>query len=34
VLEMGEFGLSGPADQLAADPRVIETYLGAGRSDL
>jgi len=33
VLETGEFGLSGPADQLAADPRVIETYLGAGRKD-
>lgn len=30
VLETGEFGLSGPADRLAADPRVIETYLGAG----
>jgi branched-chain amino acid transport system ATP-binding protein len=30
VLETGEFGLSGPADQLASDPRVIETYLGAG----
>jgi branched-chain amino acid transport system ATP-binding protein len=30
VLETGEFGLSGPAGQLAADPRVIETYLGAG----
>ena len=30
VLETGEFGLSGPADQLATDPRVIETYLGAG----
>ncbi len=29
VLETGELGLSGPADQLAADPRVIETYLGA-----
>lgn len=29
VLETGEFGLSGPADRLAADPRVIETYLGA-----
>ncbi len=29
VLEMGEFGLSGPAEELAADPRVIETYLGA-----
>ncbi|MFT7775500.1 ABC transporter ATP-binding protein [Roseateles sp.] len=33
VLETGEFGLSGPADQLAADPRVIDTYLGAGRKD-
>jgi len=33
VLETGEFGLSGPADQLATDPRVIETYLGAGRKD-
>lgn len=33
VLETGEFGLSGPADQLAADPRVIETYLGAGRKE-
>uniref|UniRef100_A0A7S1DUB0 ABC transporter domain-containing protein n=1 Tax=Hemiselmis andersenii TaxID=464988 RepID=A0A7S1DUB0_HEMAN len=33
VLETGELGLSGPADQLAADPRVIETYLGAGRKD-
>ncbi|WP_457389459.1 ABC transporter ATP-binding protein [Roseateles sp. P5_E1] len=33
VLETGEFGLSGAADQLAADPRVIETYLGAGRKD-
>jgi branched-chain amino acid transport system ATP-binding protein len=32
VLETGEFGLSGPADQLAADPRVIETYLGAGHA--
>ena len=31
VLETGEFGLSGPADQLAADPRVIETYLGVGQ---
>ncbi len=30
VLETGEFGLSGPAAALAADPRVIETYLGAG----
>ena len=33
VLETGEFGLSGPAFELSADPRVIETYLGAGRKD-
>ena len=31
VLETGAFALDGPADQLAADPRVIETYLGAQR---
>lgn len=29
VLETGDMVLSGPAAQLAADPRVIETYLGA-----
>jgi branched-chain amino acid transport system ATP-binding protein len=29
VLEMGEIALEGPADRLARDPRVIETYLGA-----
>ncbi len=28
VLETGIIGLEGPASQLAADPRVIETYLG------
>ena len=28
VLEMGELGLHGPADALANDPRVIDTYLG------
>jgi len=28
VLETGAIALSGPAAQLAADPRVIETYLG------
>ncbi len=33
VLETGAFALSGPADELAADPRVIETYLGAGRKE-
>lgn len=31
VLETGEIGLEGPASELARDPRVIETYLGAGR---
>jgi branched-chain amino acid transport system ATP-binding protein len=29
VLEMGEIALEGPARELARDPRVIETYLGA-----
>ena len=32
VLETGAFALQGPAEQLAGDPRVIETYLGAQRS--
>ena len=32
VLETGAFALDGPADALAHDPRVIETYLGAKRS--
>ena len=31
VLEMGELGLHGPARDLARDPRVIDTYLGAAR---
>ena len=31
VLEMGEIVLHGPADQLAQDPRVIDTYLGASK---
>jgi branched-chain amino acid transport system ATP-binding protein len=29
VLEMGEIALEGPARELARDPRVVETYLGA-----
>jgi branched-chain amino acid transport system ATP-binding protein len=29
VLEMGEVSLQGPASELAQDPRVIDTYLGA-----
>jgi branched-chain amino acid transport system ATP-binding protein len=28
VLEMGEIALQGPARELAADPRLIDTYLG------
>jgi branched-chain amino acid transport system ATP-binding protein len=31
VLETGAFALDGPASELAHDPRVIETYLGAAR---
>ena len=31
VLEMGEIVLQGPAAQLADDPRVIDTYLGAAK---
>jgi len=31
VLETGAISLSGPAAQLAADPRVIDTYLGKAR---
>jgi branched-chain amino acid transport system ATP-binding protein len=31
VLETGAFSVQGPADQLAVDPRVIETYLGSAR---
>jgi len=29
VLETGDIALHGPARQLAGDPRVIDTYLGA-----
>jgi branched-chain amino acid transport system ATP-binding protein len=32
VLEMGAIALSGPAAQLAQDPRVVETYLGRARA--
>jgi len=32
VLEMGEIALQGPATELARDPRVIDTYLGAARA--
>lgn len=31
VLETGSIALEGPAAQLASDPRVIETYLGAAK---
>ena len=30
VLETGEISLAGPSAELAADPRVIESYLGLG----
>jgi branched-chain amino acid transport system ATP-binding protein len=33
VLEMGNFSLQGQAKELANDPRVIETYLGFGKSN-
>ncbi|MEK8050244.1 ABC transporter ATP-binding protein [Ideonella sp. DXS22W] len=33
VLETGAFALEGPAAQLADDPRVVETYLGAKKHD-
>ena len=33
VLEMGEIALEGPAADLAKDPRVIETYLGAQKKN-
>ena len=32
VLETGAIALSGPAGELAADPRVIETYLGKAKA--
>jgi branched-chain amino acid transport system ATP-binding protein len=32
VLETGAIALEGPAEQLAGDPRVIDTYLGAQRA--
>lgn len=32
VLEMGNFSLHGSADDLSTDQRVIETYLGFGKS--
>ena len=30
VMELGEITVDGPAAQLAADPRIIESYLGLG----
>jgi branched-chain amino acid transport system ATP-binding protein len=32
VMELGEITASGPAPELAADPRIIESYLGLGGS--
>jgi branched-chain amino acid transport system ATP-binding protein len=31
VLETGDIALQGPAQQLANDPKVIDTYLGLTR---
>ncbi|HKM16585.1 MAG TPA: ABC transporter ATP-binding protein [Marinospirillum sp.] len=31
VMELGRFTMSGPSDELANDPSVIETYLGFGK---
>ena len=33
VLETGDLVLQGPADELAVDPRVIETYLGVKKAE-
>ncbi|MEJ6004080.1 ABC transporter ATP-binding protein [Paucibacter sp. AS339] len=33
VMETGSIGLQGPAAELARDPRVIDTYLGAGKKN-
>ena len=33
VMELGEIVMQGPAAELAGDKRVIESYLGLGRSD-
>jgi branched-chain amino acid transport system ATP-binding protein len=33
VLETGDLVLQGPAEQLAGDPRMIETYLGAQKQE-
>ena len=32
VLETGDLVLQGPADELAGDPRIVETYLGAKKA--
>ncbi len=34
VMELGAITTEGPAAQLAADPRVIESYLGFGKEDV
>lgn len=33
VMELGRFTMSGPSEELANDPTVIETYLGFGGKD-
>jgi branched-chain amino acid transport system ATP-binding protein len=31
VIETGEMSMEGPADELASEPKVIETYLGLAK---
>ncbi|MNN92151.1 High-affinity branched-chain amino acid transport ATP-binding protein LivF [compost metagenome] len=31
VIETGDMSMEGPADELAANPKVIETYLGLAK---
>ena len=33
VMELGEITAEGPASRLAADPRIVESYLGLGGAD-
>ncbi|HWE16875.1 MAG TPA: ABC transporter ATP-binding protein [Hyphomicrobiaceae bacterium] len=33
VMELGEITAEGPASELAADPRIVESYLGLGRTE-
>ena len=33
VLELGQVSAAGTAEQIAADPRLVESYLGLGGGD-